>query len=145
MVVVEISVWCVVAYWTSMLKQFWTISVGAPVAGLALLMGLQTAVAKQCSAEMPANPPRHWSYRLIDGRKCWYEGENNFPKSLLQWPDQTPALSAFGKAEPSPEEELSPPVPQAVSPPAEPTINQIPKASNLGGAPSKHRNRETER
>jgi hypothetical protein len=100
-----------------MCKQFWTISLGAPVAGLVLLMGLQAAIAKQCSAEMPANSPRHWSYRLIDGRKCWYEGENNFPKALLQWPDQTGALSAFNKMEP----------PKKDSPAAVPTL--VPQAA----------------
>ena len=46
------------------------------------------AEAKQCSAALPSNPQGHWSYRLIDGRKCWYQGENNFPKSLLQWSEQ---------------------------------------------------------
>ena len=46
------------------------------------------AEAKQCSTALPSNPQGHWSYRLIDGRKCWYQGENNFPKSLLQWSEQ---------------------------------------------------------
>ena|SRR3982074_2252501 len=106
-----------------MSKQIQTISFVAFVArvlplGIVLLIGMQAAEAKQCSAAMPSNPQGHWSYRLIDGRKCWYEGENNFPKSLLQWPEQTSALSAFGKAEPSPEE--VPPVTQTVSPHAEP-------------------------
>ncbi len=76
-------------------------------------------VARILPAE-PSKPQKHWSYRLIDGRKCWYEGENNFPKSLLQWPEQNSALSAFGKSEPSPEEELLPPVTQPVSPHTEP-------------------------
>jgi hypothetical protein len=88
--------------------------------GLVIFIGMQTAEAKQCSAALPSNPQGHWSYRLIDGRKCWYEGENNFPKSLLQWPEQNSALSAFGKSEPSPEEELLPPVTQPVSPHTEP-------------------------
>jgi hypothetical protein len=89
------------------------------LAVLMLLVGMQTAEAKQCSAEMPSNPQGHWSYRMIDGRKCWYEGENNFPKSLLQWPEQTSALSAFGKSEPGPKEEILPPVAQPVSPSVE--------------------------
>src|SRR5258705_2308430 len=76
-------------------------------------------VARILPAE-PSKPQKHWSYRLIDGRKCWYEGENNFPKSLLQWPEQNSALSAFGKAEPGPEEELLPSVTQPVSPHPEP-------------------------
>src|ERR1700730_19410627 len=89
------------------------------VLGMVLLFGLNTANAKQCSEAVPSNPQGHWSFRLIDARKCWYEGENNFPKSLLQWPEQNSALSAFDEAEPSPEERL-PPVTQTVSAPADP-------------------------
>jgi hypothetical protein len=80
--------------------------------GLVIFIGIQTAEAKQCSGALPSNPQGHWSYRLIDGRKCWYEGENNFPKSLLQWSEQSSALSAFGKAEARPDEEPLPPVKQ---------------------------------
>src|SRR2546423_1842381 len=84
--------------------------------GIMLLIGMQAAEAKQCSAAEPSNPQKHWSYRLIDGRKCWYEGENNFPKALLQWPEQSSTLSAFGKIAPSPEDLAT----QTVSPSAEP-------------------------
>jgi len=108
-----------------MSKQIQAISLVAFVArilplGIVLPIEMQAAEAKQCSAAEPSNPRKHWSYRLIDGRKCWYEGENNFPKSLLQWPEQSSALSAFGKSEPSPEEALLPPVTQPVSPHREP-------------------------
>jgi hypothetical protein len=54
-------------------------------------LGAPAAQAKQCSAERPSASPAHWSYRLIDGRKCWYEGENGLSKSLLQWPADAPA------------------------------------------------------
>ena len=50
---------------------------------------LTSAQAKQqCSA---AAPPDHgyWSWRLIDGRKCWYEGKPMLSKSLLEWPAQS--------------------------------------------------------
>jgi hypothetical protein len=83
-----------------MCKQIERISSGARLIGFLFLTGMQAAEAKQCSPEMPSNPPLHWSYRLIDGRKCWYEGQNNFPKALLQWPEQTPFLSAFDQIEP---------------------------------------------
>jgi hypothetical protein len=43
--------------------------------------------AKQCSAERPSNARTYWSYRLIDGRKCWYEGKPMLSKSLLHWPE----------------------------------------------------------
>jgi len=32
--------------------------------------------------------------RLIDGRKCWYEGKSMISKSLLHWPPQPPAAKA---------------------------------------------------
>src|SRR5437879_13383590 len=59
-----------------------------------LLVGVQTAQALECASAIPSNPQGHWSYRLIDGRKCWYQGENNLSKSLLRWPGETSARSA---------------------------------------------------
>src|SRR6202171_3590213 len=94
--------------------------------GIMLPIEMRAAEAKQCSAAEPANPQKHWSYRLIDGRKCWYEGENNFPKSLLQWPEQTSALSAFGKVEPSRDQELLPSEAEGVGTNAEPNNQSAP-------------------
>jgi hypothetical protein len=112
-----------------MSKQIQTISIFAfIVPGIVLLIGMQAADAKQCNEAIASNPQGHWSYRLIDGRKCWYEGENNFPKSLLQWPEQTSSLSAFDKAEPNPEERLLPAVTQTVSPPAETNTQSDPES-----------------
>jgi hypothetical protein len=44
-----------------------------------------TVQAKQCKTERPSNARSYWSYRLIDGRKCWYEGKPMLSKSLLHW------------------------------------------------------------
>lgn len=44
------------------------------------------AHAKQCATERPSDAQAYWSYRLIDGRKCWYEGRPGYSKSLLHWP-----------------------------------------------------------
>jgi hypothetical protein len=52
-------------------------------------MGAESAAAKQCNAAMPSKPKAHWTYRLIDGRKCWYEGRNSISKSLLSWSADT--------------------------------------------------------
>ncbi len=103
-----------------MTKQIQSIVVAACVArllplGMVLLIGVQTAQAKQCSAAVPPDPQGHWSYRFIDGRKCWYQGENNLSKSLLQWPEQTSALSPSSETESLPDEELMPPVRETVS------------------------------
>jgi hypothetical protein len=56
---------------------------GATSGGFFLLT--MPAQAKQCSSERPANARSHWSYRLIDGRKCWYEGKPLLAKSSLHW------------------------------------------------------------
>jgi hypothetical protein len=82
--------------------------------GMLLLIGMQTAQAIECSVEMPSNPSGHWSYRLIDGRKCWYQGQNNLSKSLLQWPGETSApstpddaLALAGKVSPAVKENIT--------------------------------------
>ena len=58
-----------------------------------LSVGIPNAQAKQqCSAAAPKNPHgQWWSYRLIDGRKCWYEGKPMLSKSLLEWPKEASA------------------------------------------------------
>lgn len=48
----------------------------------------------ECAAEVPATPKGHWYYRLIDGRKCWYEGKPMMPKSSLHWPKEPPVVEA---------------------------------------------------
>lgn len=50
---------------------------------------IASAFAKmQCSESMPSNQRGYWSWRMIDGRKCWYEGKPMLSKSLLEWPAQ---------------------------------------------------------
>ncbi len=70
-----------------------------------LLSSVSTAQAIECASELPAVRSGHWSYRLIDGRKCWYEGKTMLPKSSLSW---------AGKSAPK-----SPPAVQAESPPVD--------------------------
>jgi hypothetical protein len=60
---------------------------------------MATAIAKQqCSASMPSNPQGYWSWRLIDGRKCWYEGKPMLSKSSLEWSAQ-PAVKSDSEEE----------------------------------------------
>ncbi len=49
------------------------------------------AQIKECRASVPARAGGQWSWRLIDGRKCWYAGKTVIPKSALRWPATTPA------------------------------------------------------
>ena len=78
-----------------MTRQFHPTALAAFLAAL-LSLGVPAAQAKQqCSAEMPSSTHgQWWSYRLIDGRKCWYEGKPRMSKSLLEWPAETAALAS---------------------------------------------------
>jgi hypothetical protein len=76
------------------MRKLPAIALAAWIATL-LPVGTPNAQAKQqCSAAAPSNPHgRWWSYRLIDGRKCWYEGKPMLSKSLLEWPKRAFAQS----------------------------------------------------
>jgi hypothetical protein len=67
---------------------------GASVLTVALFFSATPAQAKQCSTERPSNARTYWSYRLIDGRKCWYEGKPMLSKSLLHWPEARTAQAS---------------------------------------------------
>jgi hypothetical protein len=69
-----------------MRKQFRSVALAACVVS-AFSVVVPTALAKQqCSPAISSNPHGHWSWRLIDGRKCWYEGKPMLSKSSLEWP-----------------------------------------------------------
>ena len=70
------------------MKRFQLLFLTASIAGVspvAFVVSVTPAQAKQCSTERPPNARSYWSYRLIDGRKCWYEGKPMLSKSMLQW------------------------------------------------------------
>src|SRR5256884_7317424 len=57
-------------------------------------IGMLTAEAKAQIKESRASPSKvqgHWSWRLIDGRKCWYAGKAVIAKSSLRWAAVAPA------------------------------------------------------
>jgi len=68
---------------------------------IAVLLSTGGADAKgvDCSVARPSNTHVYWSWRLIDGRKCWYAGKTMISKSQLQWPAKT---SVQAKADPKP-------------------------------------------
>ena len=50
------------------------------------------AKAIECKTSRPgANS--YWSWRLIDGRQCWYKSMGRMDKSLLHWPAAHDRLS----------------------------------------------------
>jgi len=88
-----------------MRKQTPLVAFAACIATLSSLE-MSTAQAKQkCSAAMPSTTHGYWSWRLIDGRRCWYEGKPMLSKSLLEWP-------AKAAAHPNPARALSSALPE---------------------------------
>lgn len=53
--------------------------------GAFILASFSTAQALECQRELPKNRQGYWSYRIIDGRTCWYPGRRMISKSLLHW------------------------------------------------------------
>ena len=53
--------------------------------------GSEAALAKSCSATKPSGTSAYWSWREIDGRKCWYEGKPGLSKAVLEWSSQSAA------------------------------------------------------
>jgi hypothetical protein len=94
----------------------------------AFLPSTASAESIACAAQVPTPPKGHWYYRIIDGRKCWYEGKAMIPKSSLHWPQ-----SAVAEAD-APKPVLASDAPQATTdgrniarqPAAEPAAAQTP-------------------
>jgi hypothetical protein len=81
-----------------MTRQFRSVALTTFIAALSSIEISATQAKQQCGAAMPSNPHGvWWSYRLIDGRKCWYEGKPGLSKSLLEWPGETSAQAASDK------------------------------------------------
>lgn len=76
------------------------ISLAMLAACVAAVTGAATARAKQQCSVAPGSLHNHWSWRIIDGRKCWYEGQPKLSKTLLEWP-------ARAKAAPDPKREVA--------------------------------------
>ncbi|WGD55262.1 hypothetical protein QA641_16110 [Bradyrhizobium sp. CB1650] len=74
-----------------MSKPLQSFALAVCIGALASLEITSVHAKQQCSAAMPVNPQgQWWSYRLIDGRKCWYAGKPMLSKSLLEWPTEVP-------------------------------------------------------
>jgi hypothetical protein len=99
---------------------------------LTALSSIEVSIAQakqQCSAAMPSNPQGHWwSYRLIDGRKCWYEGKPGLSKSLLEWAVEVSAPPTSGEdvASTFPEKARNPLNSQAWAPNSQPSAPSDP-------------------
>ncbi len=53
---------------------------------IALAWSATASSAVECSAELPSARTDFWSWRIIDGKRCWYPGRPGMSKAKLQWP-----------------------------------------------------------
>jgi hypothetical protein len=82
-----------------MTKQIWLVACAVCIASL-LPISAPAAQAIECLAALSSNPQKHWTYRLVDGRKCWYQGKHMISRSLLKWPSRAPAVQVDARKAP---------------------------------------------
>jgi hypothetical protein len=72
----------------SLTGEFLRLVLALLVCVLIYLIFVGFAAALECK-ERP-DGKSYWTYRLIDGQRCWYRGHRVLPKSSLHWPDDEP-------------------------------------------------------
>ena len=62
------------------------------LAAFIVLGALSTAAnsAVECKAELPAGRTEYWSWRNIDGKRCWYQCRPGMDKANLKWARSVP-------------------------------------------------------
>jgi len=58
---------------------------------VALLLISSGASATECQSS-PSHDGKWWSYRIVDSKRCWYQGRPGRSKDLLHWAKQSPPL-----------------------------------------------------
>jgi hypothetical protein len=92
----------------------WTSTAAVAVLVAAILAGhARGGELMDCEPQPVHGDGRHWAYRVIDGRECWYPGERGKPKGELRWaeapsaPQQSRVLEQSGveggQPEPAPQ------------------------------------------
>ncbi len=56
---------------------------------VALLLLSSAASATECQVS-PGQDGKWWSWRIVDSKRCWYEGRPGRSKDQLQWAKQSP-------------------------------------------------------
>ena len=76
---------------------------------VALLLISSGASATECQSS-PGYDGVWWSYRIVDGRKCWYQGKPGRSRDLLHWAKQSPP-PVVTRPDPGDSPPPAPPVP----------------------------------
>ncbi len=97
---------------------------------VALLLISSGASATECQSS-PGQDGKWWSWRIVDSKRCWYEGKPSRSKDQLHWAKQSPPLIVT-----RPDLGDSPP-PAPPVPPQQPTeiVNTTPKVVSTVSTP----------
>jgi hypothetical protein len=81
----------------------------------------------ECEPQRVTGDGRHWAYRIIDGRECWYPGRPGKPKNELYWGRETTPSARQTVDQPEAETETEtvpskPPFRLVAAPPEKPEI-----------------------
>jgi hypothetical protein len=76
---------------------------------VALLLISSAASAAECQSS-PGHDGKWWSWRIVDSKRCWYQGRPGRSKDLLHWAKQSPPPVVTG-ADPGDSPHPAPPVP----------------------------------
>jgi len=83
-----------------------------------LLLVPTSAGAIECKTKPEVSGSRYWAWRIIDGKKCWYQGERRIAKSKLHWtPDDPPIIARRSMPPADRSRPALPPVPPITAPP----------------------------
>jgi hypothetical protein len=75
----------------------------------------------ECEPQRVTGDGRHWAYRIVDGRECWYPGRPGKPKNELFWDRGITSSARQPLEQPEAETEPSEPPPRlAAAPPEKP-------------------------
>ena len=117
--------------------QAWMISSAAVLVGTIQVEHARGGELMDCEPQRVRDDGRHWAYRILDGRQCWYPGQAGKPKSELRW-REAPSVTQESNVLEQPDVGARPPAPArpvvveqaevAASPP-EPTLD-APAASS---------------
>ena len=65
--------------------QTWMISTAAVLVAAIPIEHARGGELMDCEPQRVRGDGRHWAYRIIDGRQCWYPGQRGKPKDELRW------------------------------------------------------------
>ena len=95
---------------------------------VALLLVSSGASATECQSS-PGRDGKWWSWRIVDSKRCWYQGRPGRSKDLLQWAKQSPP-PVVTRLDPGDRLRPAPPVPpQQLTQIIDPTPKLVPTGS----------------